>query len=250
MQLLRDLAGALPANVHVWRRKSAWTNHEAVRKYISLLAKSLGELVHTRYVVLLMDVARSHIDVSIFLHARRCGIRLCYVPANMTADLQPCDTHVFAQFKARLREMWRREKSMSFRGVISTQRWVGLISRAVSEVLLKKSWQAAFEANGVLSGQLCLSQRLRQKLGWTEVPEDLAGPPTEAEAAEIFPKRMRLDVLSYVLWEPKSHREKRARAGACVRSVASGSGLVARGRRILPETFLSARKVRTVRTLD
>ena len=51
---------------------------------MSLLAKSLGDAVRQRYVILL-DVHRSHIDQTILAHAKRCGVRLCcYVPASMT----------------------------------------------------------------------------------------------------------------------------------------------------------------------
>ena len=69
------------------------------------MGKSLGDAVRQRYVILLLDVHRSHIDKSILTHAKRCGIRLCYVPASMTGDLQPCDTHLFWKFKSAFRRI-------------------------------------------------------------------------------------------------------------------------------------------------
>lgn len=45
------------ANVHLWRETSAWNNHLLKRRYLSLLAKSLGDAVNQRYVFLVLDVA-------------------------------------------------------------------------------------------------------------------------------------------------------------------------------------------------
>ena len=256
VRLLRDLADVLPAEIHVWRRKSAWATHETVRKYISLLAKSLGNLVHDRYVVLLMDVARSHIDQSIFNHARRCGVRLCYIPAGMTAELQPCDTHVFARFKHGFREMWRRQKAQSRCGVVTTLQWIRVIARAITNVLLENPWQSAFQATGILDGQSLMSQQLLRKLGWGQIPHDLARPPTALEAAEIFPRRLRLDVASYVHWQPKSHRAKSVsaeRPPATSASAASSSAPMVPApcaRRVLPASFRLGETARKVRRLE
>ena len=103
----------LPSNVYMWRCKSAWNSHLLMRRYLSLLASSLGSVLKERYVILILDVARCHLHPTILAHAKRCRIRLCFIPALMTAELQPCDTHLFARFKATFREHWRRQKALS-----------------------------------------------------------------------------------------------------------------------------------------
>lgn len=67
-KLVADLE--LPEGLFVWRRKSAWNNHAIIRSYISLLARRFGDIVRERYVIVLVDVYRSHIESSIFQHAR------------------------------------------------------------------------------------------------------------------------------------------------------------------------------------
>ena len=109
---MRNLTG-LPENIHVWRCKSAWNSHALMRRYLSLPASSLGSVLKDRYVILILDVALCHLHPTILAHAKRCGIRLCYIPASMTAELQPCDTHLFARFKGAFQEVWRRRKSIS-----------------------------------------------------------------------------------------------------------------------------------------
>ena len=79
-----------------------------MRRYLSLLASSLGSVLKERYVILILDVARCHLHPTILAHAKRCGIRLCFIPALMTAELQPCNTHLFAHFKATFREPDRK----------------------------------------------------------------------------------------------------------------------------------------------
>lgn len=93
---------SLPDTMHVWRCKSAWNSHALMRRYLSLLTSSLGSIVRDRYVILVLDVARCHIHPTILAHAKRCGLQLCYIPALMTAELQPCDTHKSRLAKAKI----------------------------------------------------------------------------------------------------------------------------------------------------
>ena len=65
--LLKSLT-SLPTNIHVWRCKSAWNTHALMRRYLSLLASSLGSVVKERYVILILDVARCHIHPTILAH--------------------------------------------------------------------------------------------------------------------------------------------------------------------------------------
>lgn len=86
---------------------------------MTVLANAHGDVVKDRYVILLVDVHSTHIDETILQHARRCGIRLVYIPAKMTAYLQPCDTYVFAKFEHAFRKLWRERRSLSPDGAIS-----------------------------------------------------------------------------------------------------------------------------------
>ena len=91
---------------------------------MSLLATSLGSALKDRHVILLLDVARCHIHPTLLAHAKRCGIRLCYIPALMTAELQPCDACMFWRFKSALKEAWCRRKATSAAGVVSAAQWL------------------------------------------------------------------------------------------------------------------------------
>ena len=53
-------SGTLPVNIYIWREKSSWTTHAIMRRYLTLLARCLGETVAERTVVVLVDVNRAH----------------------------------------------------------------------------------------------------------------------------------------------------------------------------------------------
>ena len=154
--------------------------------------------------ILLLDVHLSHIDKSIYVHARRCGVRVVYIPAKMTSFLQPCDTHLFAKFKHAFRVSWERTRSLSPGGVVSTASWMQVVVDAIQQVLPKTNWRSAFLSNGIVEKQRALSMRLRTEFGFDDGGVELpCVPPTAADALSIFPQRMKLDIMSYVLWQTK-----------------------------------------------
>ena len=73
-----------------------------MQKYIRLLCGRLREYLDHREIILLMDMAPCHMHPSVFALARRKGIRIVLIPARLTGLLQPLDTHVFRQFRARM----------------------------------------------------------------------------------------------------------------------------------------------------
>lgn len=213
LQVLRSL-GERTDNIVLWRESSAWNCHCTMRKWLTLIAKSLGPLVHERYVILLVDVHSSHIDNSIFLHARRCGIRLVYIPSKLTWLLQPCDTHVFAPFKQAVRKAWQHEKARRPNGVVSTETWLELVCRAIGEVLVGASWRHAFHADGLLQRQASISPKLLEALGFEgeiDLPPML---PSPEEALCIFPAGRHVDVSRYLTWQTKAEQKKREVADA------------------------------------
>ena len=245
LQVLRAL-GDLPGNVTLWRQKSAWNCHATMRRWLTLLAESLGQLVHERYVILVVDVHPSHIDESIFLHARRCGVRLVYLPAKLTWLLQPCDTHVFAVFKRAVWKAWQREKAQQPNGTISTEAWLQLVCEAIQKVCVQATWRHAFHADGLLDNQVNISPKLLEALGFggsIALPKRL---PTAEQALCIFPAGRHLDIEGYLSWQTKAERKKRTVADATL-GAASASGLhVQPGKRVPGPTY----KGRLVRTLD
>lgn len=137
VKMLEALQPNVPKNVHLWRESTAWNTHATMRRYLTLLADSLGSLVRTRYVILLLDCAAVHFHPSIERLAKEKGLRLVYVPTKMTSLLQPCDTRLFSIFKRALQENWRRRKSEIPGGVMDTMAWLTVIFKTIEEVVVE-----------------------------------------------------------------------------------------------------------------
>ena len=250
LDTMRSIAGDLPPGILVWRQKTSWNSQATMRKWLTVLANALGDVVRDRYVILLVDVHLSHIDETILQHARRCGIRLVYIPAKMTAYLQPCDTHLFAKFKHAFRRLWRECRSLSPDGAISMRSWVQVVCSAIQRVLPQTHWREAFVSNGLLERQRGLSARLRMALGLDDAVDVPRGPPSAKQALCVFPKGMKLNVLSYVLWQPKYVWAKRAQESFAQPSGGGSHAVMPWGRRRLPPSFKEAANFRVPRTID
>ena len=99
-----------------------------MRRALTLLNTHMQDYFDVYQVVLLSDVARSHLRRSISLLARRYEMPLLYVPARLTWLLQPADTHVFAKLKQALRVAWTKLRSESVAGDVAAKTWAVCMS--------------------------------------------------------------------------------------------------------------------------
>lgn len=201
-RLLQDAEAAVGDMVVIWRENSAWNNHYLMQKYIHLLCGHLREYLGHREVILLMDMAPCHMHPSVFALARRKGIRIVLIPAGLTGLLQPLDTHVFRQFRARMQHWWLESKSSASDGAVSLLAWLGLVRRSIDEIVLGKDWHHAFEHTGVLSGQVNMSSKSLKAFGWESPPCVGDGLPGLGQAAAMFPRRSSANVEAWVHWRP------------------------------------------------
>jgi hypothetical protein len=77
---------------------SGWTNSEVAKKFLIWLSET-----HSTPLVLLWDLFSAHRDPSVQETAHHLGIRLEFVPAGATGELQPLDRRVFGSLKQRAR---------------------------------------------------------------------------------------------------------------------------------------------------
>jgi hypothetical protein len=79
-------------------QSSGWTNNEVAKAYLIWLSET-----RSTPLVLLWDLFSAHRDPSVQEMAHRLGIRLEFVPAGATGELQPLDRRVFGSLKQRAR---------------------------------------------------------------------------------------------------------------------------------------------------
>lgn len=136
--------------------------------------------------------------------------------------------------KSALRTAWREQRSQALNGIMSTESWLTVVRCAIEKVFLEGSWRRLCLADGLLHRQQDHSPQLLLSLG-----------PTTAEASCVFQSRLKVDILSYLLWQTKTQpKEKEAMKIAPLEAFSSS-----RRRPFLP-TFAMTCAACNIRTLD
>lgn len=179
---------SLPANVRVFRKKSAWSNHDVVAEYLDAVGAVLEPFLATRQPILLLDTCNQHLGPEVFAAAAKNKIWLMYVPPKVTWLLQPCDTHCFLHLKRRLRTLQMEAASRTPDGLISTELWMQNIAEGVRTCIRGKKWKAAFGDTGWILGQEQVSPFVLRSLAWDNLPALDPAPPTIADLEHCFPR--------------------------------------------------------------
>ena len=199
-RLIKDATGHLPNNIVLWREKSAWNNHRLMQRFISLLCRCLGEDLVERAVYLVVDMAPCHIHPEVWATAMKKNIRMILVPAGLTGCLQPLDTHVFRQFRAKIQELWPDCKAKAERGQLLILDWLKIVAAGITTIVSGPDWQHAFERTGLSYCQALLAPSRLQHLRWEVCPELGAGLPPHGQAGRMFPRRSKANVAEWVEW--------------------------------------------------
>lgn len=205
-QFLKNIVKAVQSkvggNIFFWREPSAWNTHILMQRYILLLCSCLGEILHERAVYFLLDMAPCHLHPTVLKACMDAGLRVILIPAGLTSVLQPLDSHVFRQFRAKMQHLWLECKVGSPQGEVSLDAWLGLVSEAIQSIVVAKPWRRAFERVGILSAQEMLSPKVLDALGWKSCPKVPSRLPGLGQACMLFPRRTKANVAMWVQWTP------------------------------------------------
>ena len=152
--------------------------------------------------ILLLDCAKQHLHWRVAAQAARSEIWLAYIPANLTWLLQPCDTHVFAVYKAFMTTQYIELSASSPTGEVSEEDWLRLVGRGVRTILQGRRWSHAFVQNG-FGRATEIRDEVRAELGPEAVPAVGDGRPSGEDLRLVFPGRCNAHaVLPRHLWRP------------------------------------------------
>lgn len=193
---LRDLTflrGMASSRVHILRRASSWLNTSLLVDIIALLARCLEEELQTHHIILSMDAHKVHLGPAVARACARAGFHLMYIPASMTGWLQPLDLVVFRKFKAWVCHEVERQKLASADGRLANYEVVATYIRGAEAVVAGQCWRRAFELAG-LGGQSNVSQRLKRRLQWEEVPTIPNTLPELCDLQAVYPRRYNIPI--------------------------------------------------------
>ena len=159
---------------------------------------ALAPLKDRFQIVVLMDSFRAHLATKVMDVFSRCRMLPCIVPSGMTGDMQPLDSHVFGPFKNVLRERYARARGRYLLGDAPMVAFIQSLREAVEEVLMGRSWNAAFRRDGFGLRQASISPLLSKSLGLEMVPNITNERPTLSQIELCLGKRAH--VAAAVIW--------------------------------------------------
>ena len=186
---------SLPPPCIFLRCKSAWVTETTMLLIAAELRKRLAPFCTTHAFTLFADSYKAHIGKRALRAYARAGLRFCCIPAGLTWALQPCDTHVFAVYKRRLRELCEDVALRREDGKVGPSDVVNAVLTVIATLLNGRSWTRAFADLGLSGTQLSLSQRVREKLHFPgPLPLIPPGPPDLPQLMHIFPRGLNIPI--------------------------------------------------------
>ena len=192
----RALQASCPSNVVLVRQKSAWNNTELFVTILRRLGVVLRPFLCSLQPVLLMDACRLHFAKPVLRACLSSQLWPVFVPAGMTWLLQPCDTHVFQQYKMQLRAAYQASRVHTARGNLNILEFMSCLYTIIRQVVQGHRWAIAFDRDGFGSSQSELSIYVRRQLqleGPVVVP---AGRPSEEQLSLCFPQGAKVCIAS------------------------------------------------------
>ena len=176
-----QLGGLIRADsIFILRRESAWATVDLLVEIFRLVAKCLEDCLRTCHILFSMDACPVHMTPRVVRAVAAAGLFLHFVPAGMTAWLQPLDAYCFSALKTAVRQGYEQRLLQSETGDVETCQMCQIICKAVTLVLLGKSWTHAFRGCGFGGDQSFLGGRVRRRLDWPGGP-----PPVSSDLPSL-----------------------------------------------------------------
>ena len=186
---LNQILDEAPANVYVKRVDSAWMNEKVMCVLLNVLHQHLRAEWDTYRVVLLMDAFKGHVHRNVALQCNRFKITLIVVPAKLTWLMQPCDTHLFVEYKRKMRRLWQEVSLQSESGTVNIVDLFRIVFATIEDVVQGRSWVRAFKENGFHSNFGQLSKYIMDQLELEEKPAINTAMPSLEDLSHCYPRR-------------------------------------------------------------
>ena len=201
-----SLVGSWLPNVTAYRVDNPWMSCEKMKMVLKSLCDAVAMHSADRRIVLSSDCHRSHISLSTWQSASALNIFYYIIPAKMTWALQPCDTHLFAQFKHSLAINCQREDVRRRDNPWSITNLLQALNRTVDEIVNKRSWSKAFDDLGFRGHQRALTKRTLVKLDFAQAPIVSADIPELRDLLACFPQRTNVPIGHLFSAVSRAHR--------------------------------------------
>ncbi len=187
---LHTLTAELPKNIHILKTTSAWMTAEVMQRLLKEISKVLMPFAATHEIFITADVYKAHITKKVWAYAGLKDIWYCTIPGHLTWVLQPCDTHLFSQYKAELAQYCHQAVLDSPEGKITVPMVLQGVAFVIRNLIEGQCWRKAFADTGLLGDQTLVSDRVLGKLGFAHRPPSIGSDiPCLQDLKSVFPKK-------------------------------------------------------------
>ena len=190
IQKYNEIVARRPWNVYVKAQKSGWMNADLLKVLIDTLAVHIRDELIQYQVVLFLDAAKCHVDKSVAQRCNHHNIILVILPARMTWLVQPCDTHLFAQYKRYMRKLWLESIADRNDSDLNLIDLFHIIFRTIEDVIEHKSWAHAFKEDGYHDNFGQLSSYIMKQLDYRQKPPINSDVPAPETLALCYPSNV------------------------------------------------------------
>ena len=183
-----------PSNVIVLYDKTHWMSADTLSRILEILSALMKAHAPGSQIILSIDCCRAHIAQLVWKTCARCKMFLHLIPAKMTWALQPCDTHVVARLKHRLRMHCVAAALATTTGKLNKVDIFAAFSLALQEIVNDGDWEKAFLDVGLTGYQSGVSKRVLAKTCLESQPFIGAEMPTLADLRSIWPKGIKVSI--------------------------------------------------------
>ena len=180
---LRTSCQATGRPFEYWYNSGGWISSPSMRRWITRLRSTVSSWNPNAWIILVMDCARQHLDVTVIRHLRALGIIPIIIPAKLTWLLQPLDVYVFGELKAVMRANQTSLHMATPDGRAAMGAWVRMNAHSIRQVVVQRSWRGAFAKLGYGPPGSVVHCNLQKYMPQEEVTAAL---PTLAEFAELL----------------------------------------------------------------
>ena len=170
-----------------------------MRSIFARIGEALAPFLDRFQPIILLDCAKSHLSWRVVATASRNNLWVAYIPASLTWLLQPCDTHVFAAYKAAIDARYSALRSESAAGEVSDEQWLRVVCETIIAVLRDRDWAHAFAQNGFPTLD-AVRREIKAELGPEALPAVTVARPTLDDLRAVYPRRSRVPEAH--LWRP------------------------------------------------
>ena len=202
-------------NCVLLRRKSSWVNTQQMCELLKIIASRIEEELSACHILLLMDCCPSHMTPRVLQSAAAFGFWVHFLPASMTADMQPLDVYAFAILKAEFRKnLEELELQLPAAGPAYDQ-IVQVIFKSAITALLERPWNRAFAGCGFDGQQQRLGKRLLRCLEWESSPLLIgAALPALRDLQAVWPAHKTVPIAWLFTLPCRAASARRDEAGA------------------------------------